>query len=595
MADIKPSGFKRLPKESFSRRALSRRLKRAQNASVRHARRFVIRRWSNVRDARQQIVLWVIAMGVLIGAAGLQFTWYQAGYRAHAAATYGTYAEGVLGPVDTLNPLLARSSAEQSAARLMFSSLLVMDDTGHLNNDLATSISVDDAHTTYTVKLRPDAKWSDGYFVTADDVVFTAGLLKNPAVHSIYGSGWSNITVRAVDDLTVKFTLPSVYAAFRQALTFPIVPQHILNGIAPESIRESGFSNAPVGSGPFVFRLLQDVGGNQKVIHMMRNTDYYGGRAKIDRFQLNVYTTSDQILRALSTAEVNAAVDLPASQVGQVDLRRYTIETKPINSGVYALFNTQSQILKDQAVRQALQVGTDTTAIRKVVDNAPQLYLPFVNGQLNGDIPAAPVYNIGQAKQLLDGDGWKLDGSIRSKDGKQLRLIVVTTKDIDLEKTLEKITSQWRQLGVAVTTNIVDPADPNQNVTQNILQPRNFDVLISPMTIGADPDVYAYWHSSQATRSGSNFSNYSNPISDDALGTARARLEPDVRNAKYLIFARQWLKDVPAVGLYQSTIHYVSNKSISGLPVKSVLVSETDRYADVLNWSVGTRSVYTTP
>jgi peptide/nickel transport system substrate-binding protein len=595
MADIKPSGFKRLPKESFSRRALSRRVKRAQTASVRHARRFVIRRWSNVRDARQQIVLWIIAMGILIGAAGLQFIWYQAGYRANAAATYGTYAEAVLGPVDTLNPLLARSSAEQSAARLMFSSLLAMDDTGHLNNDLATSVTVDDAHTTYTVKLRPDAKWSDGYFVTADDVVFTAGLLKNPAVHSIYGSGWSNITVRAVDDLTVNFTLPSVYAAFKQALTFPIVPEHVLKGIAPESIRESGFSSVPVGSGPFVFRLLQDVGGNQKVIHMMRNTDYYGGQAKIDRFQLSVYTTSDQILRALSTAEVNAAVDLPASQVSKVDTRRYKVETKPISSGVYALFNTQSQILKDQAVRQALQAGTDTSALRKAVDNAPQLYLPFVNGQLSGDIPAAPVYDVNQAKQLLDNDGWKLDGSIRAKDGKQLRLIVVTTKDIDLEKTLEKVTSQWRQLGVAVTTNIVDPSDPNQNVTQNILQPRNFDVLISPMTIGADPDVYAYWHSSQATRSGSNFSNYSNPISDDALGTARTRLEPEIRNAKYLIFARQWLKDVPAVGLYQSTIHYVANKSVNGLPNNSVLVSETDRYADVLNWSVGTRGVYTTP
>ncbi len=595
MADIKPSGFKRLPKESFSRRALSRRFKRAQTASVRHARRFVIRRWSNVRDARQQIVLWVIAMGVLIGAAGLQFIWYQAGYRTTTAATYGTYAEAVLGPVDTLNPLLARTSAEQSAAKLMFSSLLTMDDTGHLNNDLATSVTIDDAHTTYTVKLRPDAKWSDGYFVTADDVVFTAGLLKNPAFHSVYGSGWGNITVRAVDDLTVKFTLPSVYAAFKQALTFPIVPEHILKGIAPESIRESSFSSAPVGSGPFVFRLLQDVGGNKKIIHMLRNTDYYGGLAKIDRFQLNVYSTTDQILHALSTAEVNAAVDLPASQIGQVDASRYNIENKPINSGVYALFNTQSPILKDQAVRQALQVGTDTKPIRKLIDNAPELYLPFVKGQLTGDLPPAPAYNPDQAKQLLDKDGWKLDGAIRTKDGKQLRLTVVATLDTDIERALEQLTSQWRQIGVAVTTNIVNPADPNQNVSQNILQPRNFDVLLSSMNIGSDPDVYAYWHSSQATPNGSNFSNYSNPISDDALGTARTRLEPDIRNAKYLIFAGQWLKDAPAVGLYQSTIHYVANKNINGLSDKSVLISATDRYADVLNWSVGSRTVFTTP
>ncbi len=595
MADIKPSDFNRLPKESFSRRALSRRLKRAQTASMRHAKRFVVKRWSNVHQVRQRVVLWIIAMGVLIGAAGLQFMWYQSGYRTTTAANYGTYAEAVLGPVDTLNPLLARSSAEQSAARLLFSSLLVMDDTGHLNNDLATSVTIDNAHTTYTVKMRPDARWHDGYFVTADDVVFTVGLLKNAALRSTYGSGWNNISVRALNDLTVQFTLPSVYAAFPQALTFPIVPQHILKNIAPESIRESSFSSNPVGSGPFVFRLLQTVGNNQKIINMVRNTNYYGGQAKIDRFQLDAYTTPNQIINALSSAEVNAAVDIPAVQINQVDSRQYAVEAKPVNGGVYALLNTQSPILKDQVVRHALQLGTDTAALRRAVGNAPELYLPFVKGQLSGDIPPAPAYDPGQAKQLLESDGWKLNGSVRAKDDTQLRLVVVTTKDVDLEKTLEQIIDQWHKLGVAVTTNIVDPSDPNQNVTQNILQPRNFDVLISPMNIGADPDVYAYWSSSQANQNGSNFSNYSNPISDDALGTARTRLEPDVRNVKYLIFARQWLKDVPAIGLYQSTIHYVYNRSISGLPAKAVLISATDRYADVLNWSVGRRSVFTTP
>jgi len=106
--------------------------------------------------------------------------------------------------------------------------------------------------------------------------------------------------------------------------------------------------------------------------------------------------------------------------------------------------------------------------------------------------------------------------------------------------------------------------------------------------------VYAYWHSSQAA-SGLNFSNYKSSISDDALSSARSRIEPNLRNAKYITFANQWLADAPAIGLYQATMQYVHTKSIHALPKDFMLVSAADRYNDVRFWSVGDRMVYTTP
>ena len=130
---------------------------------------------------------------------------------------------------------------------------------------------------------------------------------------------------------------------------------------------------------------------------------------------------------------------------------------------------------------------------------------------------------------------------------------------------------------------------------QNILQPRNFDVLLYQLNIGADPDVYAYWHSSQASMQGQNYSNYSNAISDDALNSARARTEPDLRNAKYITFAKQWLADVPAIGLYQSTTQYVVSRNAHSFDNSNILISPVDRYSDVLNWSVGNSNVYKTP
>ncbi|MDB5179406.1 MAG: putative Extracellular solute-binding protein family 5 [Candidatus Saccharibacteria bacterium] len=572
-------------------------MKKVEGATVRHARRFVFKRMDSIREVRRHIILWVLTIGLIIGASGLQLMWYQQSYRSTANANNGTYAEAVLGPVNTLNPIFASTSAEESASYLLFSRLLTYDQTGHLNYDLAQSMVISTDQKTYTIKLRPDAKWQDGVYVRAKDVVYTVNLLKNPATRATI-TGWNTITATAVDDLTVQFTLPDVYAAFPHALNFlPILPEHILRDVAPSEMRQNAFSTSPMGSGPFTLRFIQaiDTSTGRSIIHLARNDAYYRGAPKLERFQLHIYATSDAIIHAVATSEVNAATDLSVSDVSKITSDRYVVERKPINAGVYALFNTTVGVMSDKTVRQALQMGTDTAAVRSVVGkNTPEIHLPFVTGQVTGDVPSEVVYNKAGAEALLDQAGWKLDGTVRKKDGNLLRLTVVTTKNNDFEKALSNMAEQWRGLGVTVTTSIVDPTDPSQNVVQNILQPRAYDVLMYQLTIGGDPDVYAYWHSSQASK-GFNFSNYSNPISDDALASARIRIEPNLRNAKYVTFAKQWMADAPAIGLFQATMQYVHSTNVHAMPGDEVLVSAADRYADVLYWTVGDRLVQQTP
>lgn len=572
-------------------------MKKVEGATVKHARRFVVRRWDNFREARRHVALWIVMTGIITGATALQMWWYQDAYRVPATAATGTYAEAVLGPVDTLNPIFAKSSAEESLSELLFSRLLAYDETGHLNYDLADSMKVSVDQKTYTLTIRPNARWSDGLYVRAQDVVFTVGLLQNTATHTTL-TGWDNIKVTAPDDHTVVFELPAVYAAFPYALrSLPILPQHVLRDVEPSQLRENGFSMKPTGSGPYSLKLVQDINAasGRKIIHLARNDDYYKGAAKLSRLQLHVYKDTDAIKRALATSEVNAASDLSVIGADSVNKERYVIENYPVNSGVYAILNTTSPILQDKKVRQALQAGTDVTAVRSSISaNLPSLHLPIIATQVTTDLPVAPGYDATRAAQLLDEAGWVFDGTVRKKDGQPLVLSVVTTKNSDFEKALQTISEQWVRLGVAVTTNIVDPNDPSQNVTQDILQPRQYDVLLYQLSIGGDPDVYAYWHSSQAS-GGFNLSNYKNAIADEALVSARSRIESDLRAAKYTTFARQWLSDVPAIGLYQTTAQYVHTKSVHAIPETARLVSAADRYRTVLYWSVGLRMVYTTP
>lgn len=589
--------MRRLPKMSFNSKDLSRRMKRVEGVSARHARRFVLKRLDNFKIVRRQIAFWVLLVGVLIGAAGLQFWWYQRSYTTNAHTTDGTYAEALLGPVDTLNPLFAQSSAEEAASKLLFARLLGYDQTGAISFDLAESMKVSDDGKEYILSIRPDAQWSDGIYIRARDVVYTVNLIKNPATRSTL-IGWDGVLVAAVNETTVKFTLPSAYAAFPHALqALPIIPEHILRDVEPASLRENGFSAKPVGSGPFELRLLQvvDAAEERKVVHLGRNAQYHLGSPRLSRVQLHVYKDAEAIKRALATSEVNAVNDLTVLQAKEAASKRHTLAMIPVNSGVYALFNTSSPVLSDTAVRKALQVGTDTSAVREsIASGLPSLHLPFVDGQVAGEMPSAPAYSKKEAEKLLADAGWVMDGTIRKKNGVALEISAVTMKNSDHEQALKTLAAQWKDLGVAVKTEVVDPKDVTQNVTQNILQPRRYDVLIYQLSIGGDPDVYAYWHSSGAD-DGYNFSKYKSGVSDDALISARTSMNAELRKVKYATFAKQWIKDVPAIGLYQGTVQYVHSPSVHIDAAAMKLNTPSDRYDSVRYWYIGEHRVYTTP
>jgi ABC-type transport system substrate-binding protein len=598
VADEKGS-WKRFQRVSFNSKSFSKRALRAESSTTRHAHKFVLNKLDSLRNVKKHVVVWLSIIGILIVVLALQMFWYQQAYRTTAWKNGGTYAEAVQGPINTLNPLYATTPAEQAASKLIFSSLYSYDDTGNLSDDLASSTTVSPDGHDYTVTMRRDAQWNDNEKVTAMDVVFTVNLMKSADVRSVMFGNWADVSAIAVNDHTVKFTLPAQYASFPHALTFSILPRHILEDVAPGAIRQSTFSVSPVGSGPFAVRLLQNSpDGLHKIVNLSANTKYYKGAPKLSHFELSAYSDQDSMVRALQTGEVNAAAGTNAQTSGLSS--KFNFKEYPVNSGVYALLNSDSAILKDTKVRQALQTGTDTVDVRKAIGyDVPDLYLPFVNGQLSGnDIPPAVAHNEATAKSLLDQAGWTLPAgkTVRQNSaGQPLELSIVTVKDPTYEKVLERLAGQWRELGIKVNTDIKDPNDPRQDFVQTTLQPRNYDVLLYKLVIGVDPDVYAYWHSSQASRTGYNFANYRSSAADDALSSARSRTEPALRNEKYKAFATQWLKDAPAIGLYQSVMQYVYRPSVQPVIHVGGVPSEIDRYSDVLYWSAAQEPVYKTP
>ena len=577
---------------------LALRVKHAEGATQRHASRFILRRIENVRLVMTEIMIWLAAIALLIAGLGIQYSWNSQGSKKDGAKSGGVYVEGVIGNISTLNPLLAASEPEQAVSRLLFSSLYNYDVTGALHTDLAESMTVKDDKV-YTIKLR-NAVWHDGKKLTAEDVVYTINLIKNPQVRSPLRVNWLDISARAIDDSTVEFMLPAVYAGFSHALTFPVIPKHILQTVSPSSMREADFSSNPVGSGPFAVKRVQtsESTSSTDVVRMEPNTKYYGAVSTLLRLELRAYGNESLLVKAVNSGEVSAASGLSLSAADNIKSKQYSTKHWLLNKGVYLLMNNRSQTLQDARVRQALRYATDTSSIRATVgDNVARLDTPILQSQIAQKLPAAPDYNLDKAKALLKEAGWTYSqGQWKGKDGRPLAVAVTTSSGRDeYKKIVDALKQQWSKLGVDVQLREIDTSSTTTSFVQSVLQPRDYDALLYELELGADPDVFAYWHSSQASASGYNFANYSNRTVDNDLVGGRSRTNSALRAAKYIQFVNQWLNDAPAIGLYQSVGSYVLNNGASIVEPRGSLNTMNDRYADVTTWSTGRASVYKTP
>lgn len=592
--------WRRFAKLAPDRKVLKKRARKIESATLKHAHRFIVRRLDNVRDVRRHALGWLVLVGLLILATGFQMYWSQQKYTETIPAEGGTYAEGVMGKLDTLNPLYASTSAERSASRLIFSSLVNYDLQTKVKSDLAQTWKTSEDGKVYTVVLRDDAKWHDGERVTADDVVFTVNMMKNPVARSqqYFDGTWRGIAVAKLDQRTVTFTLPSPYAPFPHALNFGILPEHILEDVAPSRLRESAFNRAPIGSGPFKFRNLQVLNADKGrlVLHMTVNQDYYAGAPRLERFQLHTYENHDELRKGFLTNEVNAATDLTSGDVDTIKTQVKGVKEANVqlHNGVYGIFRNDSQFLTDANVRQALVQAVDRKAVFESIGGQGRLLegplVPEHTSAISGLRQAK--YDKKSAEEKLTAAGWVRKGKgVREKDGQKLQLTVVSRQDGDYPALLGQLAKYWRAVGVDVRTQLV----PARTIEGNVLIPRAFDVLLYELELGADPDVYAYWHSSQARPNARNLANYKSGIVDDALSSARARSEIQLRDAKYRAFVDQWLKDAPAIALYQPTLHYVASENTRTIPDNTSIPDAIGRYRAVEYWTVNQTSAFTTP
>jgi peptide/nickel transport system substrate-binding protein len=557
----------------------------------RQIEKHLFQRLSRLVAVRRFVISWVALVIVLIGGVLLQNLALSGYYQQLRPVAGGIYNEGVLGTFTTANPLYATNEVDTTVSHLVFAGLFSYNDQNQLAGDLASGYTVDARGTTYTVQLKPHLTWQDGQPLTSQDVAFTYHLIQNPDAQSPLAASWQGITVTAAGPTAVVFKLPNVLASFPYTLTNGIVPQHKLAMLSAADLRTADFNTLnPVGAGPFAWQAIQ-VGGDtpanaQEQIALSPFQGYQGGAPKLDSFIVHAFASQDQLAAAFRAGQLNGAEGLqavPAALVRQSSLEQHSFL---LTAGTYVFFKTNSGVLADTKVRQALVQGANVPAVLADLGYPTRpVREPLLQGQLAyNPADAQAGYNLKAAEALLDQDGWIVGANgIRSKSSQSLAFTISAVDTPSYNMVTKKLQQQWRQLGVDLQIQLQAQSDFTTTLTQH-----DYDAVLYGISIGIDPDVFVYWDSSQADIRAANrlnLSEYKNLTVDEALESGRTRLDPALRARKYQPFLQAWQQDAPALGLYQPRLLYLTNGPVAGL-ADHTINTPTDRFSNVQNWEI---------
>ena len=169
----------------------------------------------------------------------------------------------------------------------------------------------------------------------------------------------------------------------------------------------------------------------------------------------------------------------------------------------------------------------------------------------------------------------------------KLNFTITTVDQPVLIKVAQFLKAQWEAVGVEVDIKAVDI----DALERDAIKPRNYEILLFGEVLGALPDPFPFWHSSQKSDPGLNFSLYQNKDADASLEGARKTIDSDKRAKLLESFQDILLKDAPAVFLYNPSYIYVALQETQGIKA-SIIADPAGRFFNVSQWYIQLKRVW---
>jgi len=543
---------------------------------------------------REKVIIWCLLV-IMFGALGY---WTYALYRhfTQEIPTYGgTYTEGMVGQPAYINPVLSGASETDSdIVSLIYSGLLKLDDQGNVQPSIAESWEVSEDNKTYTVHLKKDVLWHDGHPVEAHDALFTYQTIQDPAYKSPLRQNWQGVDIRQIDDFTVTFTLSSPYFGFLNNLTVGLLPRHIWENISPERFALANTNLEPIGCGPFRYvKTQKDSAGNVLEYDMEFFPKFFGKKPYINKVNMLFYPSEDEVIEAYVRKEIMGIHSMSPERIRDIAPYGENFNTHVFSVPHYFLvfFNqTKSVALSYDEVRTALSLAVDRKAIVENVLHGfavpvSMSFLPGMSGYVDIE---SQLPDLERAKKILDDNGWVVqDDGIRSKNGVKLEFDMMTADWPEFSRIADVLSEQWKLVGAQANIKVVSVYD----LGQNYIRPREYAALFFAQATGINPDIYAYWHSSQKKDPGLNLSLFSDKDADSILERSREVLGNEERGVLYRQFQDIFMKKSPALYVVSPEYIYPVDKKVQGIQLGRI-ENPSGRFSHIEDWYIKTKRIW---
>ncbi|RMF88345.1 MAG: peptide ABC transporter substrate-binding protein, partial [Nitrospinota bacterium] len=418
------------------------------------------------------------------------------------------------------------------------------------------------------------------------DVRFTWKAIMNPANMVKSQTGYNKIAaIETPDDRTVVVYFKEVYAPYLTLFRY-ILPRHVL--AAYPDMNQVPYNRQPVGTGPFM--VTEWVAGDH--ITLERNPYYREAKkVRLDRIFLRIVPSLAAGLSQLKTGEVDLVWGLSeevipqAKRISHAYLHLFPgagIERLVLNlSSPYPPHNGDPAfphpILGDLRVRRAIQYAINKQLIvDKLLFGKAQVATSVIPMGWAHDPTLQPSeYNPDKARHLLDAAGWRTgaDG-IRWKDGKRLRLEIMTTTGNKLREQVEQVLqAMLKRVGIELRIRNVPAAVLFGSWAKKAARKHGrFDILLYTTRPGVDPHahLYEYFHSSRIPSAanhgqGFNYSRLQDPVVDAALEQAGRTIDLEKRKEAYAVVQRRINELLPHILLYNPLRITLVSRRVQGL------------------------------
>jgi microcin C transport system substrate-binding protein len=498
----------------------------------------------------------------------------------------GTFRQSGLGSYDSLNPFISKGVAADGIG-IIYDTLTrhSLDEPFTEYGLLAGKIEVAPDHTWVRFYLRPEARFSDGQAVTAEDVVFSFETLMQHGEPQ-YKAYYADVAkVTAEDPLRVRFDfkhgnnreLPLILGQLA------VLPKHWWTN----RDFNKGNLDIPLGSGPYKVGKLEP----GRSIRYERVKDWWGkdlpvnrGFYNFDNLVIDYYRDGSVALEALKAEQFDYALEVsaknwatayntPAVNDGRL-LKEQIVNHNPTGMQGF-VFNLRKPIFQDRRVREALSLLFDFEWSNKQLFNGA--YTRTQSYFENSDLAASGLPSEEELKlleplrskleprvfseafsaprsdasgiireqqrrayQLLQEAGWRIvDDQMVDAEGTPVKFEFLLAQ-IDFERVLLPFKRNLADLGIALEIRRVDVS---QYITR--LRSRDYDMLVGGFAQSNSPgnEQREYWHSASADKPGSrNYIGLQDPAIDslvEGLINADSR-QSLITHSKALDRALQW-------------------------------------------------------